>query len=156
MFLLFWTYNSPAMKYIISLICFLFIVNANAQSQQQPCHNPLNEQEVKLAKELYIKMMQTETYKLNRQNMTLFRQKLNGVDIYPKTMDPKTMEQDSKLSKKKLEENITKTKFRSFKEATDLMEEGKALTAKMMKENKELFDLIKRANAAQIKEIYEP
>jgi hypothetical protein len=145
------------MKYIIIIFSLLLSISVNAQtsSAQNVEKELLTEQEVKIAKELYIKMMQTETYKLQRQNMTRFRQKLNGVNIYPKNINPETLEEDSKMAKKKLEENIAKTKFGSFKEAIDLMEEGKALTAKMMDENKELFDLIKRASAEQIREIYE-
>lgn len=51
---------------------------------------------------------------------------------------------------------MTKTKFKSLKEAVEFIENTVKKTEKMIKENEELFKLIDKATVAQRMQIMEP
>ena len=107
---------------------------------------PLSDGEVKHAAELYNIMMQTTTYKAAENARREFTQKK------PPKERPKEVEEFRKMIIWKLSE----TKFESVDEAVRMYQKLSELYEKQGKENAELYSLIPRASAEQIRVIFAP
>jgi len=137
----------------IFIIIFSFIsiniINAQNNIDQKNSKAGLTEVEFEKAKEDYLKMTQTETYKANKAMMA----KLSGkINTYP---TPKEL-RDEKEWSNWITENLSKTKFKNVDEANKLRKSSAELFQKQMDENADLYKMIRMATLEQLHEILKP
>lgn len=147
------------MKQLILFLILLVFAFTNAQtanSTAMPNKPGLTAEQVTRAKDLYDKMMQSETYKLRNEGSKLVGKKLKGVNVFPDMKEAVKWPADSLKNYiyAQIEKNLPQTGFASAAEARELMEANTALMRKQMDENAELYEYIKLANLEQIKEIH--
>ncbi len=144
------------MKHIFLLLLFASL-GLNAQSvSPAPVSKPkdgLSKSELEYAKQLYISMMQTETYISGKKNSRKISKKLNGLKI----PDYKEVNLCKMIDVRKwLTINIGKTNFKSPEEGVAMYEKGCELLEKLLNDNAELYELLRKANSQQFREIREP
>jgi hypothetical protein len=136
---------------------FTFLIS-NAQSTPTAASidstkTGLTEKELQLAKDLYVKMMKTETYVLFKKDLRTRSKKLKNLKLPPYG----EMNQcDREQVKKWLAANLSKTDFKSVDEGLDTLLKGCMLLEKLHVDNAELYSLISKAKVAQIGEIMMP
>jgi|JI7StandDraft_1071085.scaffolds.fasta_scaffold71483_2 hypothetical protein len=139
-------------KILIILIVLLNNLNIWAQTDsiiESKTRIGLTDSDLQKAIDLYIKMMQTETYKANRIATNKIIAKLDQKVI------PKEIMNDIEWEKW-ITRNIKKTKFINATEANKLRNLNIALTKKQFDENIELYEMIKKATVEQGLEILKP
>jgi hypothetical protein len=139
--------------YYSNLFLFIFFcINLSfAQPETKLTRNGLTESELKIACDGYKKMMETETYLLHQNKTKEFAKKMNN------TLTSAPIDITNKdFFYNWLEKNISKTSFKNINEAKVFIDDMVAITEKLTEENKELFNLIKRATPEQIREIRMP
>jgi hypothetical protein len=109
----------------------------------------LTDAELQKAIDSYICMTETETYKANKRATNEMVQKLN-LKITGKEM---AINYDWN---EWITENWKKTKFISINEANKLRNQGLELTKKLMSENSQLFEMIRKATMEQRHIILKP
>lgn len=138
-------------SFCILLFLTLFCQTTFSQSENQLSKKGLSNVDLKKACDGYIKMMETETYILHQKKTKEFAEKMN------QTLTSAPLDITNKdFFYKWLEENITKTKFKSVEEAKVYIDDMVSTSDKMEKENEVLYNLIKRATIEQIREIRMP
>lgn len=143
---------------IFSFICFA----ANAQSvdslNKGSAKSGLSEFELQIAKDDYLKMMQSETYIEMHKEIKTLNKKLKGVKLFDVTNADwiKDMDGFKKALREVLRESITRTDFKSLDEAVDAIVKNFQLMQKNISENSELYVLIAKANREQIAQIMAP
>jgi hypothetical protein len=140
------------MKFIVfKLILFFTIQCANAQQSQTAAAftSVLSHEEFIKAKDLFLKMSNSDAYKSSREGTKLFVRKMKKVNIgeSDKT-DEAFLEWISK--------NLSRTSFKSIEEAVTLRKSNIDATAKMWEENQEFYEIFRRASKEQALELYKP
>lgn len=103
-------------------------------------------------------MMETETYIKFHEGIRELNKKSNGVKLVD-TSDLLSVKDTVDVKKRLralLADDLSKTDFKSPDEAVDMIYANAILMQKLMKENKELYDLLPKASKSQFKEILEP
>lgn len=150
------------MKYLTTFFIF-FCFNLTAQVNQPDSEidslkKGLSSTELQRAKELYIRMLETDDYMNYKRRMRDMNVKLQGLPL-PAYTDPDVgndLVKIRKITEQWLKENIRKTQFTSVKEGTDDIVEVFALLKKRMEDHKEVYDLMRKAEKSQILQIIEP
>ncbi|MFP9115196.1 hypothetical protein ACLI1A_14760 [Flavobacterium sp. RHBU_3] len=141
-------------RFLLLMFCFCLGSTLYAQTDSTK-HKGLTKTELATAKELYSKMIQSETYISMNETMAKTATSLNGLKL-PQSNSPKDMESEASTTdfyRSWLAKNLNKTKFKSVDEGVKAIMKGWNLTKKLMSENKEVFALIGRANEEQGLEI---
>lgn len=158
--------------YIVIFLSFVYFFNANAQSTEssnvgyqegdvdiesimvkaKEHQGGLSESEFLIAKEAYIKMFKSDTYTLLKKNNKIFIKKKKGLKL--PSNDKKWMV-DLNYTRTWLENNIDKTNFSSADEALELLKQSLSLVQKLMIDNAEVYELLKKANNNQIMQLLE-
>ncbi|NDI98936.1 hypothetical protein GWA97_07600 [Flavobacterium sp. LaA7.5] len=129
-------------------IFFLSILSLNSVAQTK---SGLSSAEVNIAKQKFEAMMETDTYIKLHENIITVNKKLNGVK--PIELKKLSKIEDINDLKHKLKihlaPNIKKTDFKSVDEAVDEIIKNALLTHKLITDNKEVYDLIRRATTKQ-------
>lgn len=148
------------MKYL--LIFFVFSI-ASAQSIDVGRHgdsikSSLSQFELQIAKDKYLKMMQSETYITVNENLRILNKNLKGVQLFDISEASwiKDIDGFRKALRESLFKDIEKTDFTSLDEAVDTIVDNFVLTQKMIEENSELYKLMSIATKNQIAQIMEP
>ncbi len=147
---------------IRKVVMFLFILSATISTAQTNKTSGLTKAEFEKAKQLYLDMMQSDTYKEMQQNTVFVVNRRNTVEL-PQP-DPSWRQYDDakllKLYKERVRDwanaNRKKMKFKSANEAYTAVIKGLELAQRTQAENKELYSLMRRANKAQFSEIMKP
>ena len=129
-------------KYFILLFVVLFQIT-HAQKA-------LSSTELEQAKQGYLDMMKSESYKQIENIDWEFVEKLNGLEI------PKEYWPDPALYLKFISDNFQKTKFKNIGEAENLLNIQASLYKKQIADFSTLYDLMKNASVDQLKEILKP
>lgn len=143
------------MKLIIIYFTLLFCTCLYSQKTECKETNltklELSTVEFNLACDEYKKMMETDTYFLHEKMTKSFAEKMNNTLL---SAPPNFWDKDVFLNWLKL--NIKKTQFKSMIEAEEYIDNMTAISDKMIKENKHLYELISRATNQQVIEIRKP
>ena len=148
---------------IRKVVMFLFILSATiSTAQTNEASSGLTGTEFEKAKQLYLDMMQSDTYKELKQNTVFIANRTKNIEL-PR-LDPSWMGLDDaalgKLYKERVvawaKANQKKMKFKNAREASNAVIRGVELAQRREVENKELYSLMKRANKAQFSEIIKP
>ncbi|MEL1243688.1 hypothetical protein AAEO56_05400 [Flavobacterium sp. DGU11] len=147
------------MKYLIILI-FLFSTVVYAQNPATSTINKsgLTPTELEATKDMYLKMMQSDTYIKLQAGTRAMNKKFKNVKL-PKASEFSGVKDSIEVKdrlKVLLAKDIGKTNFKSLDEAVDTMMGNILLTQKLLKENLELYTLLPKATKDQFKEILEP
>ncbi|MBF6640217.1 hypothetical protein IVB69_01865 [Flavobacterium sp. J49] len=137
--------------YKIFIIIFFISINSNAQNNidEKETKVGLTEVEFEKAKEDYLNMTLTETYKANKIIITKLIGKLNGLAT-PKDLS------DENVWLNWVTENLSKTKFKNIDEAIKLRKLYVESFQKQWNENADLYQIMKKATLEQIHEILKP
>jgi hypothetical protein len=141
-------------KYLIIVFCF-FITSIYAQADST-AQKKLSKDEFQQAKELYAKMLNSSDYIELTKKIFIVTEKLNNVP-YPKikTENLKSFEPVRDELEVWLDKNLSKTKFKNKEEGVSLMMETLELNGKVLKDNMEVHQLMRRANREQLNQILE-
>lgn len=147
---------------IRKVVMFLFILSATISTAQTNKTSGLTNAEFEKAKQLYLDMTQSDTYKEMQQNTVFIVNRRNTVEL--PQLDPSWRQYDDarllKLYKERVRDwakvNRKKMKFKSANEAYMAVIKGLELAQRREVENKELYSLMRRANKAQFSEIIKP
>lgn len=137
---------------------YVFVFNLNAQNSN---NGGLSTSELQTAKEKYLHMMKTETYILKKKSHRDISKKIKDAGVPPietflvgsQLSEEQTWKKMTLNVRKWLTENFNKTKFTSVDEGVKTIMTSIELQRKIEGENKDLFDLLKRANKEQMHEI---
>ena len=157
------------MKHILTILCLIGFTTMQAQEalnvHADSIKKGLSYTELLVAKKKYIEMMKSDTYIQNRENITILNEKLNGVELFSideivkisKGNNGKTeMHHYEEFIRKRLAENINKTKFVSVDEGVEFHVKYIKLYVKELEENAQLYALMRKATSEQLSEIMRP
>ena len=144
------------MKLKITSFFLFFFLNVYGQSSDLLINNNsykqgLSYDELNTACKKYIEMMETETYQLYEEKTKTFAIKMNNTLI-----NAPSNFWDKNAFLKWLKSNIKNTQFKTTEEAEAYIDDMTSVSDKMIKENKELYDMISRATKEQIIKIRKP
>jgi hypothetical protein len=149
------------MKYNILIVFLSISLNAYTQpsiikgkSKDKTSNVGLSSEELSIASNAYLKMIDTEIY-IEYQNKTKALAKKIGKVLTLNAFNENMIE-DKDTFLKWLEKNLKKTNFKTYDEAKELVEDGHNSSEKLKKENSLLFELMKKATPEQIREISQP
>lgn len=144
---------------------FLFamaLCNAQPETRNAKTRPGLTDAELKTAKELYVKMLESETKKQQQEVIRKQVELSNGV-LMPsmaelskhnlKAEDYKGEDGMRKLYTDFWTMNVGRTKFKSVEEAVDIHMQSLMLQKKIRQENPELYKNMDNATMAQLREI---
>ena len=142
--------------FIIAIFTFVFST-AQTANPSKPYKPGITPQELERSKQLYDKMMESETYKLQDKGSKLIAKKLKGVNVFPDMKEAIQWGNDSinNYIYAQIEKNLPQTGFASVAEAKELMEASTALMKKQIDENSELYNCMMDATSEQLREILE-
>lgn len=152
------------MKYLHFLMFFcITITNSNGQLITNEQDSGLTKEEFQQAKDKYLQMVKSKEYVELDKLQTLIAKKLNGNSImssddaikWSSQSENKAEENFKKHIRQWLNNNIEKTDFSSV-EGFNMICKSFEITDVMMKKNKDLYDMIARANRRQVSEILQP
>lgn len=144
------------MKQIVTL---LLLISASLCSAQITERKTLTEPELETAKELYVKMMQSETFRLREESVAYDVKMSNGVELPIKKIKSSAIKTENdvrELYTQFMNENISKTNYGNVKDGVEAFMRSYNLEKQMMAENKELYALMARSGKDQLAEILKP
>lgn len=140
------------MKNLIAFFIYFITIITQAQSTNEiKSHTPrrgLSQNELAHAVDLYVKLTKTDAYLERSQKMEVLNRNIRGLELPQAEVNFDW--------KKYFAENLDKTKFRTAEEASTLMERNIELTFQIVKENEEVYSLMKRATREQLGQILQP
>lgn len=137
----------------ITIWIFLFLTGfINAQSPET-AQTGLTESELQKAKSLFIKMFESENYKkrdaLNDEFYLMVQD--SDMNSLPRVLTEENVTQEGINSW--IKQNVAKE---NVEKAIEIFQELAGLEKKLYDENKEVYELMVKANPQQLNEIYEP
>lgn len=150
------------MKYLQFLIFFFFtITNSYGQVMTDEKSSGLTKEEFQKAKDKYLQMVKSNEYLEMKKLQKVVVKKLNGNSIvsfdeaikWSSQSEDKAEENFKIYIRQWLNNNIEKTNFESVEEGFNLIYKSFEITDVMVKKNKDLYDMIARANRRQVSEI---
>lgn len=146
------------MKSLLFFLAFVLTASSQTPASKNTKGFGLSPLEFESVKSMYAKMMETETYIKFHEGIRELNKKSNGVKLVDTSdlLGIKDTVDVKKRLRTLLADDLSKTDFKSPDEAVDMIYANAILMQKLMKENKELYDLLPKASKSQFKEILEP
>lgn len=145
-----------------NIVLFFFLTltfnNLSAQSLNNDeivKEKKLTEAEFIIAKKKYIEMTESQTYISVKRLNWEFNENLKGLEL-PSVKDIVNWQEDENIMREWWSDKLKETKYENVDEPINALKKIFELTRKQFDENKELYDLMKKASFDQLKEIMEP
>ncbi|MDI1255438.1 MAG: hypothetical protein PSV16_04995 [Flavobacterium sp.] len=138
--------NIIVLVLFLSTFAYAFGQNAKADLSNETM---LSESDFAKAKDLYLKMCNSESFKLMRENSLILVGKLGYIDNLDFYLTEENFINWISL-------HLSETKFNSVEEAIELRKVCLESQRKLDSENKEVYELIKLASKEQVREILKP